>query len=115
MRYPLASRNIGRRASHSHENGMLQFRQYRSERCRISINLSCTLAWLRGILIRILHSEGVKVSFSLFWGLVLTVAALLYTFTRVFIVVKSLISLRHVPVPIGAYSGVTWAQLIPHL
>ena len=38
MYYPLASRNTGRRASHSREKGMLQLRQCRSERCRISIN-----------------------------------------------------------------------------
>ena len=38
MCYPLASRNTGRRASHSRENGMLQLRQCRSERCRMSIN-----------------------------------------------------------------------------
>ena len=56
-------------------------------------------------MIRVLHSERVEVSFFLLWGLVLTAAALLYTFARVFIVVESFISLRHVPIRV--YSGVT--------
>lgn len=38
---------------------------------------------------------------------------ILYPFGRVFIVVESFISLRHVPV--GVYEGVGWAQYIPHL
>lgn len=44
----------------------------------------------------------------LLWG-----AAALYCFGRVFIVVESFISLRHVPV--GAYQDVGWPKYIPHL
>ena len=41
-------------------------------------------------------------------------AALFYTFARIFIVVESFISLRHVP--IGVYEGgVGWSKYIPHL
>ena len=39
-------------------------------------------------------------------------AALLYLLSRIFLVVESLISLRHVP--IGAYAAIPWVQDIPH-
>ena len=83
--------------------------------------LSRTLAWLQDIWIRYLGSvlyTCVKARYIegsliiIIWG-VAAAAALLYTLARVFIVVESFISLRHVP--IGVYSGVTWAQYIPHL
>ncbi|KAL9034199.1 MAG: hypothetical protein Q9214_007153, partial [Letrouitia sp. 1 TL-2023] len=44
----------------------------------------------------------------LLWGI-----TALYCFSRVFIVVESFISLRHVPV--GAYQDVGWPKYIPHL
>lgn len=37
----------------------------------------------------------------------------LYIFSRVFIIVESFISLRHVPV--GVYEEVGWSKYIPHL
>ncbi len=36
----------------------------------------------------------------------------LYVFSRVFIIVESFISLRHVPV--GVHTGVGWSKYIPH-
>lgn len=36
----------------------------------------------------------------------------LYIFSRVFIIVESFISLRHVPV--GVYTNVGWSKYIPH-
>lgn len=39
--------------------------------------------------------------------------SLLYTFARIFLVVESFISLRHVP--IGVYAAVPWVQNIPHV
>ncbi|KAL8723391.1 MAG: hypothetical protein Q9225_000307 [Loekoesia sp. 1 TL-2023] len=39
--------------------------------------------------------------------------AVLYLFSRIFIIVESFLSLRHVPV--GVYAGVGWSKYIPHL
>lgn len=78
--------------------------------------LSRAIAWLQDIWIRFLGSvlyTCVKASLFIIVCVVAAAAALLYTLARVFIVVESFISLRHVPT--GVYSGVTWAQYIPHL
>jgi hypothetical protein len=46
-------------------------------------------------------------------GLVLFATVPLYGFARLYIILESLMSLRHVP--LGVYQGITWAQYIPHL
>ena len=87
--------------------------------------LTRTIAWLQDIWIKFLGYVSytcVKASSFIFYievnlfiivCVVAAAAALLYTLARVFIVVESFISLRHVAT--GVYSGVTWAQYIPHL
>ena len=45
-------------------------------------------------------------------ALVMAAAILLYGFSRVFLIVESFISMRHVPV--GVYDDVSWARYIPH-
>lgn len=55
------------------------------------------------------------ITFSFFISLLFLVilGSLLYTFARIFLVVESFISLRHVP--IGVYAAVPWVQNIPHV
>lgn len=48
------------------------------------------------------------------WGaLGIFLLAALYLFSRIFIIVESFLSLRHVP--IGVYAGLGWSKYIPHL
>lgn len=48
------------------------------------------------------------------WGAIAILPfVLLYLFSRVFIIVESFLSLRHVP--IGVYTSVGWSKYIPHL
>lgn len=78
-----------------------------------------TFVWLREKFQSLLHAMWVTivgVSVFVFVPVYLGVIfafCILYPFGRVFIVVESFISLRHVPV--GVYEGVGWAQYIPHL
>lgn len=46
-------------------------------------------------------------------GAAMTAAIPLYLFARVYIVVESFLSLRHVPA--GVYENVSWAQYLPHM
>ena len=51
--------------------------------------------------------------FGIALAIAIVAGALLLVFARVFIVVESFISLRHVP--LGVYIYVRWAKYIPHL
>ncbi|KAK0515583.1 hypothetical protein JMJ35_001617 [Cladonia borealis] len=103
-----------RRAQESHENDAFQ----RAPPSSSSTN------WLRKIFAG--FCSGVRDIWEswaedMFWmvvilmfGLVIWTAMLLYVFARIFIVVESFISLRHVP--IGVYEGgLGWSKYIPHL
>jgi hypothetical protein len=50
---------------------------------------------------------------KVFMGLLFYVTMFSYALSRVFIVVESFISLRHVP--IGVYASPAWIQMLPHL
>ena len=90
-----------------------------------SIAVCSTLAMM-GIIAMILESEESKLGrarvgwpfempmwFVFGLGLLYAgLAGLLYVLSRIFLVVESLISLRHVP--IGAYAAIPWVQDIPH-
>ena len=62
---------------------------------------------LGGVFFLILAFLGIILAISIIAG------ALLFVFARIFIVVESFISLRHVP--LGVYVHVGWAKYIPHL
>lgn len=76
---------------------------------------SATSMWIRQLGKSIIAwiSEMFKEVYPILLGLFISVILLLYTFGRIFLVVESFMSLRHVP--IGVYTGVTWAEYIPHL
>jgi hypothetical protein len=46
-------------------------------------------------------------------GCIIIGALILYIFARIFVIIESFISIRHVP--IGVYADPSWARYIPHL
>lgn len=59
------------------------------------------------------HHKLIKTTFVEVGVRFVILVAVLYFFSRVFIIIESFLSLRHVPV--GVYAGVGWSKYIPHL